>query len=72
VVDDDGDGVPETERLRVFDRFVRLDESRRRDRDGAGLGLSITRAIAEAHGGGVHVEDAPAGGARFVLRLPLA
>jgi signal transduction histidine kinase len=69
-VDDDGAGVPPTERERVFDRFTRLDEGRGRDGGGAGLGLAMVRAIAERHGGSVAVEDAPLGGARFVVRLP--
>ncbi|WP_157099242.1 sensor histidine kinase [Microbispora sp. ATCC PTA-5024] len=72
VVDDDGEGVPEADRQRIFDRFIRLEDSRRRDGMGAGLGLGITRAIAEAHHGDVRAEDRPGGGARFVLRLPAA
>lgn len=69
-VDDDGAGVPEPERGRVFDRFVRLDEGRSRDAGGSGLGLAIVREVARAHGGSVRVEDAPLGGARFVVELP--
>ncbi len=70
VVDDDGAGVPPAERERIFDRFTRLDEGRGRDGGGAGLGLAMVRAIAERHGGTVEVDDAPMGGARFVVRLP--
>ncbi|WP_425576545.1 sensor histidine kinase [Nocardioides nanhaiensis] len=69
-VDDDGAGVPPAERERVFERFVRLDESRSRDAGGSGLGLAIVREIVRAHGGEAHVEDSPLGGARFVVRLP--
>jgi signal transduction histidine kinase len=69
-VDDDGRGIPAAERERVLDRFVRLDEGRDRESGGSGLGLAIVRAVAEAHGGSVAVEDAPGGGARVVLRLP--
>jgi signal transduction histidine kinase len=69
-VDDDGDGVPPSDRDRVFDRFVRLDEARDRDSGGAGLGLSITREIAAAHGGTIGVTESPMGGARFQVRLP--
>lgn len=71
-VDDDGAGVPPDERDRIFERFVRLDEARARDAGGSGLGLAIVRAIAEAEGGGVRVEDSPLGGARFSVVLPAA
>lgn len=71
-VGDDGSGVPEDERERVFERFVRLDEARGRDEGGAGLGLAIARDVARRHGGTLMVADSPAGGALFVLRLPSA
>lgn len=70
LVDDDGDGIPLADRDRVFDRFVRLDDARARDTGGSGLGLSIAREIARAHGGDVRVEDAPSGGARLRVELP--
>ncbi|MGB1238362.1 MAG: ATP-binding protein [Pseudomonadales bacterium] len=70
-VDDDGSGVPECERERIFEPFERLDDARTRNSGGYGLGLSIVREIVLAHGGSVHVEQAPLGGARFVLQLPL-
>jgi len=69
-VDDDGPGVPESERTQIFERFTRLDESRRRDSGGAGLGLAICREIVVAHGGDIGVGDSPLGGARFWFRLP--
>ncbi|MGW0335249.1 sensor histidine kinase [Streptomyces sp. NPDC003011] len=69
---DDGDGVPEADRERIFERFVRLDDARSRDDGGAGLGLAIARDVAVRHGGTLTVRDAPAGGALFELRLPLA
>lgn len=69
-VADDGPGVPEADRLRVFERFVRLDTSRPHEGTSAGLGLAIVREIVAAHGGEVWVEDAHPG-ARFVVRLPL-
>jgi len=65
-VDDDGPGIPEADRERVFDRFVRLDDARDRDEGGSGLGLAIVADIARAHGGTAAVED----GSRFVVRLP--
>ena len=69
-VDDDGPGVPEAMRARVFDRFTRLDESRSSSQGGSGLGLAIVKAIAEAHGGSVACLSSPLGGARFVVSLP--
>jgi len=71
-VDDDGAGVPESERERVFERFVRLDEGRARDDGGSGLGLAIVREVARAHGGDAWITASPTGGARFVLELPVA
>ncbi|MFJ8975321.1 ATP-binding protein [Streptomyces sp. NPDC102282] len=69
-VTDDGAGVPEAERDRIFERFVRLDGARSRDDGGAGLGLAIARDVASRHGGALTVGTAPGGGARFTLRLP--
>ncbi|MFD5713230.1 sensor histidine kinase [Streptomyces pharetrae] len=71
-VADDGNGVPEGERERIFERFVRLDDARSRDEGGAGLGLAIARDVAVRHGGTLTAGAAPAGGALFELRLPLA
>jgi signal transduction histidine kinase len=67
---DDGPGIPTADRERAFERFVRLDPSRRRDAGGAGLGLAIAREIARAHGGEV-TALAHDGGAHLQLRLPL-
>jgi signal transduction histidine kinase len=64
--------VPEGNRERIFERFVRLDDARSRDDGGAGLGLAIARDVAVRHGGTLTVRDAPTGGALFELRLPLA
>ncbi len=71
-VDDDGAGVPAELREHVFERFVRLDEARAREAGGAGLGLAIARTIVELSGGTVELGSAPAGGARFSVRLPAA
>jgi signal transduction histidine kinase len=71
-VADDGDGVPEGDRERIFERFVRLDDARSRDEGGAGLGLAIARDVAVRHGGTLTAGAAPGGGALFELRLPLA
>ncbi|WP_204018117.1 sensor histidine kinase [Sphaerimonospora thailandensis] len=70
-VADDGHGVPLQDRDRIFERFTRLEESRKLDPGGTGLGLAISREIARAHGGSIGVEDSGGGGACFVLRLPL-
>ncbi|WP_432871522.1 sensor histidine kinase [Microbispora rosea] len=70
VVQDDGDGVDEKDRERIFEPFIRLEAGRRLDPDGSGLGLALCRAIAVAHEGSLCVEDSPRG-ARFVLRLPI-
>jgi two-component system, OmpR family, sensor kinase len=71
IVDDDGPGIPEDERSAVFDRFHRLDAGRAREAGGAGLGLAIVQAIAEAHGGRAHAETSPLGGTRMVIGIPL-
>ncbi|MEU6413057.1 HAMP domain-containing sensor histidine kinase [Microbispora sp. NPDC046933] len=71
-VSDDGGGIAEADRERVFEPFTRLEESRSRGRGGSGLGLAIAREIVRAHGGTIGVEESAEGGARFVVRLPLA
>lgn len=69
---DDGPGIPEADRGRVFERFVRLDASRERGTGGSGLGLAITREIALAHGGDVQALPAPTPpGAHLRLTLPV-
>ncbi|WP_243719494.1 HAMP domain-containing sensor histidine kinase [Actinomadura sp. KC06] len=69
---DDGTGVAPRDRERVFERFARLAEGRHRDAGGTGIGLAISRDIAEAHDGSLVLTDRMDGvpGARFVLRLP--
>jgi two-component system, OmpR family, sensor kinase len=68
-IDDDGPGIPPTERDGVFDRFYRSEAARDRDSGGSGLGLAIARSIVELHGGRVRVEDSPLGGARLCVEL---
>ncbi|MET8155588.1 ATP-binding protein [Sphaerisporangium sp. NPDC005289] len=70
-VTDDGPGIPEADRERVFNRFTRLDSARSSDDGGAGLGLAIVRETVRAHGGAVRLEDAGPG-VRAVVRLPLS
>jgi signal transduction histidine kinase len=67
-VKDTGPGVPKHEQARIFERFVRLD--RAPAGEGAGLGLAITRAVAEAHGGRVELDSRPGDGARFTVIIP--
>ena len=68
---DDGPGIPASEHDRVFERFYRVDPARSRSDGGAGLGLAIVLAIAQAHGGQVGAGDAPNGhGARVEFVLP--
>jgi signal transduction histidine kinase len=66
---DDGPGIPDADRERVFERFARLDDARGRDGGGAGLGLAIVHDVVIAHGGSVAVENAP--GAAFTVVLPV-
>ena len=70
-VDDDGPGIPESEREEVFRPFYRLDSARGPDTAGTGLGLTIARDVLRAHGGDLTIEVAPAGGARARMRLPV-
>jgi signal transduction histidine kinase len=72
LVDDDGPGVPEAERAVVFERFARGSRSTRASSAGSGLGLALVSRHVQLMGGTVAVTDAPGGGARFVVRLPVA
>ena len=65
-VEDEGPGITEADRERIFDMFV----SRRPD--GLGLGLYLAKAAVENSGGKIMAENRPEGGARFVIRIPLA
>jgi two-component system OmpR family sensor kinase len=69
-VRDEGPGIAPDDQERIFDRFARASDSRRRS-EGAGLGLAIVRAIAEAHGGRVRLSSRPGAGANFVLAIPV-
>lgn len=69
-VEDDGPGIPEADRERVFDRFTRLDEGRARSDGGAGLGLALVRTIVKRHHGTVSIGAARIGGATVEVRLP--
>jgi PAS domain S-box-containing protein len=69
-VQDEGIGIPLEEQSRIFERFYRADNEVTRRTPGAGLGLSICKWIAEAHGGRIEVQSAPGEGSRFCIVLP--
>ena len=70
LVEDEGPGIPEGERQRVFEPFVRLESSRNEATGGTGLGLTLVKAIVEGHGGAVRLENRPGGGLCARMRLP--
>ncbi|HEU0132495.1 MAG TPA: ATP-binding protein [Mycobacteriales bacterium] len=71
-VSDEGPGIPPAQRDRIFDRFYQADAAATREQGGFGIGLSLVRRFAEAHGGTVSVTSAPGAGATFTVRLPRA
>jgi signal transduction histidine kinase len=68
-VDDQGEGIPARERERVWDSFHRLEKHANSSIAGSGIGLFVVRELARLHGGDAWVEDAPGGGAKFVVEL---
>jgi heavy metal sensor kinase len=70
-ISDTGIGLSRDEQQQIFSRFHRATETRSRDERGVGLGLSIARSIAEAHGGRIRVESTPGQGSTFTVHLPL-
>lgn len=69
---DHGNGIPDDQKEKVFQRFYRMDESRTRNRGGSGLGLAIAKRVIELHKGTVSILDTPKGGTTIKLSLPLA
>jgi len=69
-IDDEGPGIPESEREKVFSPFYRREESRNRETGGTGLGLTIARAVVRALGGDITLSDAPQKGLRVEVTLP--
>lgn len=69
-VRDQGQGIPEHMRERIFGKFVRLDETGANTRSGSGLGLAFCQLVAEAHEGRIWVEENPPGGSVFVVEIP--
>jgi signal transduction histidine kinase len=70
-IDDQGPGVPAAFRVSIFEPFKQVEGSAAHKKGGTGLGLAIARALLERHGGVIGVGDAPGGGARFTMELPL-
>jgi signal transduction histidine kinase len=70
VVDDEGPGISDADRERVFEPFVRLETSRSSETGGTGLGLTLVKAIAQGHGGSIRLENRAEGGLRATLCLP--
>jgi signal transduction histidine kinase len=70
VIDDNGPGIPVSERELVFEPFYRRESSRNRETGGSGLGLAIAKQIVELHGGAIELADAQSGGLRVVVDLP--
>ncbi len=70
VVEDDGPGIPEEERRRIFEPFFRGRHAQEQEIEGSGIGLSIVKQVARSHGGRVRVANGEGKGARFVLHLP--
>jgi signal transduction histidine kinase len=71
-IEDSGPGVPLEDRARIFDRFYRVDKARWRESGGAGLGLSITKWVVEAHSGKIRLESGLKEGCLFRIELPPA
>jgi signal transduction histidine kinase len=69
-VQDSGIGISQEHLPHLFDRFYRVDKARSRAEGGVGLGLAISRWIADAHQGSIHVESAPGKGSTFTVLLP--
>jgi two-component system osmolarity sensor histidine kinase EnvZ len=70
-IDDDGPGIPPDKRQEVFKPFYRLEPSRNPETGGVGLGLTIARDVVRNHGGDLTLEDAPGGGLRARVSLPV-
>ncbi len=70
IVEDEGPGIADADRMRVFEPFVRLETSRSTETGGTGLGLTLVKSIAEGHGGEIILENRDSGGLRATLRLP--
>lgn len=70
-VADDGPGIPDSEKQRVFEKFYQVQGDDTAASQGTGIGLAFAQMLAEAHHGSIHVENNPTGGSRFVVEIPL-
>jgi signal transduction histidine kinase len=70
-IEDNGPGIPEEQRLQVFDKFYQINQSKKNNVGGSGLGLSICKKIADLHNGFIHVDESSMGGAKFILQIPM-
>ena len=70
-VADDGIGIPEADRSRIFERFYRVDKARSRETGGTGLGLAITKSVVLMHHGAIRVDSVEGEGSTFMVRIPL-
>ena len=71
-VEDEGPGIPLADRERVWSPYVRLRREKSAANEGSGIGLAVVRELTQLHGGSATVHDAPGGGARFVIELPIS
>jgi two-component system phosphate regulon sensor histidine kinase PhoR len=69
-VSDTGSGIPQSDLVRVFERFYRVEKSRTRDSGGTGLGLAIAKHAVESQGGSISVESKLGAGSTFTITLP--
>lgn len=69
-VADSGNGIPDAEKMKIFDKFYRIGNENTRNTKGTGLGLYLTRKIIEDHGGRIHVRDNQPSGVVFVIEIP--
>ena len=69
-IEDNGPGIPDSEKESIFNRFYRLDDSRARDTGGTGLGLAIAKEAVQLHGGDISVKDSRSGGSIFTITIP--
>jgi signal transduction histidine kinase len=70
-VDDEGPGIPESQRQAMLEPFNRLETSRNRTTGGAGLGLAVVRSVVEGHGGTIEIAEARRSGTRVTVELPV-